>query len=301
MKLRIGTRKSELALWQANLVARNLEAYGFETEIVKIVSFGDIERDLPLHKLGDKGVFTKALDQALLMEKIDVAVHSLKDVPTDMGDEFVLGAVPRRGNPYDVLVKPMKPRRATEIRTVATGSIRRTAMWKNRFPDDEIVGLRGNVPTRLEKVDRNKWYGGIFAYAGLERLGLPFRITDELRWMISAPAQGAIGIICRNEPEILKAIYKLNHGDSRFCVDIERSFLNTLGAGCSSAVGGYAEIVDDNLIFKGEVLSVDGLQKISIYKSTALEDADGDLGAVFAKEILLKGAGNLIENVTHND
>ena len=111
MKVRIGTRKSELALWQAHLIARNLEAYGHETEIVKVVSFGDLEKDLPIHKLGDKGVFTKALDHALMMDSIDLAVHSLKDVPTVLDDDLILAAVPRRGNPYDVLVKPLEPLR----------------------------------------------------------------------------------------------------------------------------------------------------------------------------------------------
>ncbi len=300
MKIRIGTRKSELALWQAHLIARNLEAYGHETEIVKVVSFGDLEKDLPIHKLGDKGVFTKALDHALMMDSIDLAVHSLKDVPTVLDDDLILAAVPRRGNPYDVLVKPLKPLRSIEERTLATGSIRRSAMWKHRFPDDTIVGLRGNVPTRLEKVDKNKWYGGIFAYAGLDRLGLPFRINTVLEWMTPAPAQGALGIICKNDPQILKALYKLNHGDSRFCVDIERSFLNTLGVGCSSAVGGFASIDDDTLTFTGEVLSVDGSRKISISKSIALEDAVGDLGDDFAHEILSNGADLLIDSATTN-
>lgn len=300
MKIRIGTRESELALWQANFVARNLEAFGHTTEIVKVVSFGDIETDLPIHKIGDKGVFTKALDYSLLMDEVDVAVHSLKDVPTEMHPKLLLAAVPRRGNARDVLVKPIKSKKLAS-RIVATGSIRRTAMWKHRFPDDEIVGLRGNVPTRIKKVDNNDWYGGIFAHAGLERLGLHFRINNELTWMTPAPAQGAIGVITKNNPEILSIVKKLNHHDTRLCVEIERTFLHRLGAGCSSAVGAYAIVDEDVLKFEAAVLSVDGRDKLSIKRELLMEDVYITLGENFAEELLKKGAQELIEYGTGND
>lgn len=295
MKLKIGTRKSVLALWQARLVKKQLQNIGIESELVEIESFGDQVQDLPLHKLGDKGVFTKALDDALLAGRIDMGVHSLKDVPTVLEPGLALAAVLKRANPHDVLVKPETPKEEQSPRVVATGSIRRGAFWKNRYPGDEVVNLRGNVPTRINKVDSNDWYGAVFAYAGLERIDYEYRISEVLDWMIPAPSQGAIGIIVRSEDIQNDAYTKLEDAYTRTCVDIERAFLNELDAGCSSPVGAYASISDETLNFIGVVLSIDGSQRVDIEKSIALADVAGDLGRIWAKEIKQMGASDLLK------
>lgn len=294
MKLRIGTRRSKLALWQANLVAEKLNAIEIETELVEIESFGDKEQDLPLHKLGDKGVFTKALDEALLAGKIDLAVHSLKDVPTIMEDGLHLTAVLKRANPIDVLVEPENYEEKSAPKTIATGSIRRAAFWKNKYPDDEVVDLRGNVPTRLKKVDTLGWDGAVFAHAGLERLGLSDRISRELPWMISAPSQGAIGVISKSDSIHNEIISVLNDPETRVCVDIERAFLRTLDAGCSSPVGALAEVTNGKLSFKGAVLSVDGKQRVDIQEEVKLADASESVGVEFAKKVINEGAVDLL-------
>jgi hydroxymethylbilane synthase len=294
MKLRIGTRRSKLALWQSNLVADKLNAIDVQTELVEIESFGDKVQDLPLHKLGDKGVFTKALDDALLAEKIDLAVHSLKDVPTILEDGLALTAVLKRANPIDVLVQPKNYDGNTSAKTIATGSIRRSAFWKNKYPEDNVVDLRGNVPTRLNKVDTLGWDGAIFAHAGLERLGLSERISEELPWMISAPSQGAIGVVTKSDSIHNEIISVLNDADTRICVDIERAFLRTLDAGCSSPVGALAEINNDILSFKGAVLSVDGKERVDIEEELKLVDASEALGQELAKKVINKGAFRLL-------
>lgn len=296
MKLRIGTRKSTLALWQANKVADELKSYGVESELVEIESFGDKIQDIPLDKLGDKGVFTKALDDALLAGEIDLAVHSLKDVPTVLPEGLKLAAVLERGNPMDVVVRPAQPKK-NEHRIVATGSIRRKAFWLNRFPDDEVVGLRGNVPTRLKKVDSNDWHGAIFAAAGLERLGLNDRISEVLDWMIPAPSQGIVGIATAEEIEFEDIISKINHPESRLCGDIERAFLNELEAGCSSPVGAHAYIRGDMLYFAGAVLALDGSQRLDIEREIPVAKAMAQNGKEWAKFLKSEGADELLERV----
>ncbi|HAW78959.1 MAG TPA: hydroxymethylbilane synthase, partial [Balneola sp.] len=251
-------------------------------------------QDLPLHKLGDKGVFTKALDEALLDGKIDLAVHSLKDVPTIFEDGLQLNAVLERANPIDVLVEPLNYKKGNTSRTIATGSIRRSAFWKNKYPEDEVVDLRGNVPTRLNKVDTLGWDGAIFAHAGLERLGLGERISKELPWMISAPSQGAIGIVSKEDFKYSEIVSVLNDDNTRICVDIERAFLRTLDAGCSSPVGALAEVKDGKLFFKGAVLSVDGKQRVDIQEEIELRNANETLGAEFAKKVINEGAADLL-------
>jgi hydroxymethylbilane synthase len=295
MKLKIGTRKSTLALWQAELVSKKLNDLGVDTELVEIESFGDKQQDLPIHKLGDKGVFTKALDDALITQQVDLAVHSLKDVPTVFLDELELVAVLERGNPRDVLVKPEVEKVSDEEqKVIATGSIRRTAFWKNRYPNDEVVGLRGNVPTRLQKVDSNDWYGAVFAYAGLERIGYNERISEVLDWMIPAPSQGAVGIVARKDSEHHVIFDQLNHTKTRICVDIERAFLNELEAGCSSPVGAHASIKDNMLYFAGAVLALDGSKKMDVEREIPISEASAQKGNEWAKVLKEDGAVDLL-------
>ncbi|MEX0845439.1 MAG: hydroxymethylbilane synthase [Balneolaceae bacterium] len=300
MKLRIGTRKSTLALWQASQTAKKLQEHGVVTELVEIESFGDKEQEIPINKLGDKGVFTKALDDALISGEIDLAVHSLKDVPTIFHNALELTAVLERGNPLDVLVKPVDPK-VSDKRIIATGSIRRTAFWKNRFPDDEVVGLRGNVPTRLNKVDANQWYGAVFAAAGLERIGYTSRISQMLDWMIPAPAQGAIGIVARKDSKYMDIFMKIDHPKTRICVEIERAFLKELEAGCSSPVGAYASVDNDMLKFSGAVLSLDGSQRLDIKREVSMEEAAAQAGIKWAKILKSEGADELLNHAGDED
>lgn len=290
MKLRIGTRKSKLALWQAYMVRDLLTQNGRDCEIVEIESFGDKVQDIPLHKLGDKGVFTKALDVALLNGDIDLAVHSLKDVPTELEEGLVLASVPVREDPRDVLVNNPNADFAEKSSIIATGSIRRRAFILNKFPDFEVSDLRGNVPTRLQKVHESNWRGAVFALAGLKRLELDKHISEVLEWMLPAPAQGAVGIVSRNEPEILEILNELEDHSIRICVNTEREFLNALEAGCSSPVGALAQVKNNTLHFRGVVLSLDGSQRMDIEESVSLENYSPGWGIKLAKNLIDRGA-----------
>jgi hydroxymethylbilane synthase len=181
-----------------------------------------------------------------------------------------------------------------DIRTIATGSIRRTAFWKNQFPNDEVVGLRGNVPTRVQKVDSNDWHGGIFAYAGLERIGLDQRISEVLDWMIPAPSQGAVGIVARKDTKHQDVFDKLNHTETRTCVNIERAFLNELEAGCSSPVGAHASIRKDVLHFEGAVLALDGSRRMHVEREIPVSEATATKGKEWAKILKEDGAVDLL-------
>jgi hydroxymethylbilane synthase len=293
--LKIGTRRSELALWQANYVQQLLKNSGYASKIIEIESFGDQIMDIPIHKLGDKGVFTKALDIGLLNYEIDLAVHSLKDVPTEFEENLTLASVPARENPLDVLVRPLD-RQNSKKNIIATGSERRKAFWLNKYPNYEITGLRGNVQTRIVKVDNNYWTGGIFAFAGLKRLGLNDRISESLDWMLPAPSQGALGIVCRSNDEKNLAIFRMLEDEFiRKCVDTERLFLNTLGSGCSSPVGALTTYKDGVFSFNGAILSRDGAEKMEIHENLPKDKYDLEWGKQLAKKLIEDGAVKLLE------
>ena len=261
--IRIGTRSSELALWQANTVSNQLEYLGHQTEIVKIDSIGDSVLNKPLYELGTTGVFTKNLDIALLNDKIDIAVHSLKDVPTVLPNGIVQAAVLKRGLHHDILVlKDDEEFFSRKTATIATGSLRRKAQWLHRFPHHNITDLRGNVNTRLRKLEKNEWNGAIFAMAGLKRIGLLPDNLMKLDWMLPAPAQGAVMIAAlEKDKELLEICSELNDKETEICVGIEREFLNKLEGGCSAPIGALAMIKDEELKFKGALYSLDGKQK----------------------------------------
>ena len=269
--IRIGTRESELALWQANKVRKELAVLGYESVLVPIKSMGDIVLDKPLYELGITGVFTKNLDVALLNGDIDIAVHSFKDVPTSLPEGIVQAAVLKRANYSDILVlKDTEEFFGQPEAIIATGSIRRKAMWLNRYPTHTVVPLRGNVNTRLEKVEENDWNGAVFAAAGLERIGKRPGGAVNLPWMIPAPAQGAIMIAALEKDDyIMDACEQLNHPDTKICVGIEREFLRLLEGGCSAPIGALAYIDDktEEINFKGVLLKTDGSKKISVAKT----------------------------------
>ncbi|WP_275316326.1 hydroxymethylbilane synthase [Tenacibaculum bernardetii] len=269
--IRIGTRDSQLAMWQANKVRKELEELEYKCEIVPIKSAGDLVLDKPLYELGITGIFTKNLDIAMLNGDIDVAVHSLKDVPTVLPEGIIQAAVLKRANYNDILVlKDNEEFFGQPNGVIATGSLRRKAQWLNRYPTHEVVGLRGNVNTRLEKLENNEWDGAIFAAAGLERLGKRPEGAINLSWMIPAPAQGAIMITALEKDDFSRdACEQLNHYETQVCVGIERKFLNLLEGGCTAPIGAiaYVDPKTEEINFKGLLLSKDGKKKISVTKN----------------------------------
>lgn len=273
--IRIGTRESQLALWQANKVRKELEELGYETKIVPIKSTGDIILDKPLYELGITGVFTKNLDIAMLNGDIDIAVHSLKDVPTSLPEGIIQAAVLKRANYADLLVlKDTEEFFGQPGGIIATGSLRRRAMWLNRYPTHKVEDLRGNVNTRLQKLeDSENWNGAIFAAAGLERLGKRSKGAIPLTWMIPAPAQGAIMIACLEKDQfVIDACEQLNHYETQVCVGIEREFLKQLEGGCTAPIGALAYVDEktEEINFKGILLKKDGSKKITVNKTAKM-------------------------------
>lgn len=269
--IRIGTRDSQLALWQAKKVQRMLNELEYETEIIPVKSTGDLVLNKPIYELGITGVFTRNLDIALLNNEIDIAVHSMKDVPTVLPEGIIQAAVLKRANYNDILVlKDNEEFFAQKEATIATGSLRRKAMWLDRYPTHTVVDLRGNVNTRLQKLEDNDWNGAVFAAAGLERIGKRPAGAVNLSWMIPAPAQGAIMVAALDEDDYVKdACEQLNHHETAVCVKIEREFLHRLEGGCTAPIGALAYVDErtEEINFKGVLLSKDGKKKIQVAKN----------------------------------
>jgi len=290
--IRIGTRDSQLAVWQAKTVQKLLEALGHKTVLVPLKSTGDLVLDKPLYQLGITGIFTKTLDIAMLNGDIDIAVHSLKDVPTVLPESIIQAAVIKRGNVKDTLVyKNNEEFLAQKNAVIATGSLRRRAQWLNRYPTHSIVDLRGNVNSRLQKLETNKdWNGAIFAAAGLGRLQIKPETSVNLDWMIPAPAQGAIMITALdNEEEIISACKEINHEETEICTTIERNFLNLLEGGCTAPIGALAFIKNEEVNFKGVLLSSDGSKKIEVTRSEKLGSHHNI--AKFASDYIIEHGG----------
>ncbi len=268
--IRIGTRDSQLAMWQATKVQKLLEELGHQTQLIPVKATGDLVLDKPLYELGITGIFTKNLDIAMLNDDIDIAVHSMKDVPTVLPEGIIQAAVLKRANYNDILLlKDNEEFMAQPNGVIATGSLRRKAQWLNRYPTHTVEGLRGNVNTRLQKLEDNDWNGAIFAAAGLERVGLRPKGAVNLTWMIPAPAQGAIMITALDKDEEIKEICaELNDKDTEICTGIEREFLNRLEGGCTAPIGALAFIneKEEEINFKGILLSRDGKKKIEVSK-----------------------------------
>jgi hydroxymethylbilane synthase len=300
--IRIGTRDSELATWQAKNVAGNLITLGFETELIFVKSEGDIDLTTPLTEMGGKGVFTKALDDALLDNRIDLAVHSYKDLPTDNPMPLIVSAVCEREDPRDSLVAPggidfLDDESVQAI--IATSSNRRRAQWLHRYPNHSITNIRGNVNTRLRKVSENEWHGAIFAAAGLKRIGLDHHISDYLDWMIPAPAQGAMAVMVREDDDkIIKITSELNDPETNLCTGIERELLNEMEAGCSAPVGAFAWLDEsgDTMHLKAAALKTDGSLSYDIELSAPANSARG-LGREAARKLLKQGADKLVEEM----
>ncbi|PIB33374.1 hydroxymethylbilane synthase [Gaetbulibacter sp. 5U11] len=296
--IRIGTRDSELALYQAKAVQSQLQALGHQTVLVPLKSTGDIVLDKPLYELGITGIFTRTLDIAMLNGDIDIAVHSLKDVPTLLPKGIVQAAVLKRGNVRDTLLfKNNEEFLGSRDATIATGSLRRRAQWLNRFPTHTVVDLRGNVNTRLQKLEDSNWNGAIFAAAGIGRLDLRPEDAVNLDWMIPAPAQGAIMIAALAEDEETLAILaEINHQETEICTKIERDFLNKLEGGCTAPIGALAFIKDEELTFEGILLSKDGTKKIQVKRVKAVGEHH-DIAEWCANYVLERGGNRLMDEL----
>ncbi|HVW62569.1 MAG TPA: hydroxymethylbilane synthase [Puia sp.] len=298
--IRIGTRESELAVWQAARVKELLAREGTAAELVFIKSEGDIDLKTPLYEMGVQGVFTRSLDAALLNRRIDIAVHSMKDVPTQLPEGLQQAAVLQRGPVYDLLVYKNDPSifaQKDHVAHIATSSIRRKAQWLHKYPAHQVHNLRGNVNTRLKKLAEEKWDAAIFALAGLERIHLRPANSLVLDWMLPAPAQGAIMVMCREEDETaFNVCQPLNDPAAAFCTKVERDFLRTLLGGCSTPISALAEIEDEELYFRGNILSLDGSRKVEIEKILPIDKAAG-LGRVAAGELLENGGKAIADEI----
>ena len=301
MHIKIGTRKSKLALWQANHVSDHLQAQGYNTELVLILSEGDKVLDTPLPMMGGKGVFTKALDDALLNGEIDIAVHSLKDIPTELPVGIALGAVLERENPADVIVcRKGIDFLNKEKAIVATSSNRRKSQWLQRYPKHQMVDIRGNVGTRIQKLKDSNWDAAIFAAAGLIRLQLEHEIGQSLDWMIHAPGQGAVAVVYLDgNKAIFSALQNLHHEETAACTLAERDFLNELSGGCSAPVGAEVSIEEGEMLFHGVVLDAEGKEKIEIVLKKSLQEADS-VGREAAQLAIAQGADKLIASAKND-
>jgi hydroxymethylbilane synthase len=299
---RIGTRGSRLALWQAHYVADQLRplAGNRPIELVEIETIGDQARDQPLSQIGGDGVFTKEIQRALLVGLVDVAVHSLKDLPTLTVEGLILAAVPKRGPAGDAFVSRRHPSFDSLPlgSTVATSSLRRQAMALHRRPDLNLVNIRGNVETRLSKLENEELDGIILAQAGLNRLGRESAITEVLdtSWMLPAVGQGALGLECRvDDRASLEVVEQLNDLATRQAVLAERSFLRGLGGGCLVPVGVESRVSGGQLRLRGMVLGADGVESIERERAGPADDAE-IVGQGLADELAAAGATRLLFN-----
>ena len=295
--IRIGTRDSELALWQAHTVEKKLNDLGYKTEIVAVKSTGDIILNKPLYELGITGIFTKTLDIAMINGQVDIAVHSMKDVPTALPEGIVQAAVLERANEKDLLLYKTNLDFLSQEATIASGSLRRQAQWLHKYPNHKVVDLRGNVNLRMQKLSDNDWNGAIFAAAGLERIGLKPEKYEVLDWMIPAPAQGSMVVLAMANDEFCwQAVSELNDLETDICTYIERQFLRTLEGGCTAPIGAIAKFTEDTIEFKGALFSINGTQKIEVEKVVPIEQWK-KIGFELAKEILSNGGEELMINI----
>lgn len=299
--LKIGSRESHLAMAQSREVEELLLKLNVHSEIISQKSFGDKCLSAPLYAMGIEGIFTKELDSALLAGEIDMAVHSMKDMPTQLAEGLCIGAVLKRADNADVLVSLKNPdflyTETSEQVIIATGSVRRQAQWRNRYPHHNIVGLRGNVPTRIRKIKENSWDGAIFAIAGLQRLGLHLPYVTRLDWMLPAPAQGAIAVVIREEDRKMQLLCeKINDRETEICTGIERGFLAALKGGCSTPVGAKAELKNGIISFYGNLLSTDGKVCFNCHRRLPLREAD-TIATSAGDEILNKGGYAILEMI----
>jgi len=305
-KIRIGTRGSKLALWQANWVKSALKSVDPRlcVELVIIKTKGDKIRNVPLAEVGGKGLFVKEIETAILENRIDLAVHSLKDMPAVIPAGLQIGAIPERENPADVLISKnghtlaeLKPQAR-----IGTSSLRRAAQLRFGRPDVCILPLRGNLDTRIRKLEAGEFDAVILAAAGVRRLGLEKKITEYLDpdRILPAVGQGALCIEIRSKDfENLQLISELNHHPTRLAVSGERAFLNRLEGSCQVPIAAYGQVIHDRFILTGLVADVDGSKQIKDSLSGSPADCEG-IGIALAERLLDRGAARILNKLTLN-
>src|SRR5271170_6285649 len=294
----IGSRGSQLALWQAHWIQARLEKLGKESRIEIIKTTGDKITDVALSQVGSKGLFTKEIEEALLAGSIDLAVHSLKDMPTDLPEGLTLAAIPEREDPRDALIGRALEDLPPGAR-VGTGSLRRSAQLRARRPDLQIEDIRGNVDTRLRKLDEGRYDAVVLAAAGLRRLGLENRITEVFNPSVMCPAvgQGALAVETRDDNgPAFQIAQRLEHSETRAAVTAERAVLASLGGGCQAPMGSYAYVHEATLYVIALIISPDGSQKIRHAKYGSVADA-AELGHALAEQLLAEGGKQILEAV----
>ena len=305
--IRIGTRGSRLALWQANWVKSSLKSIAphLHDELVVIKTKGDKILDVPLAKIGGKGLFVKEIETAILENRIDLAVHSMKDMPANIPAGLQIGAIPRRENPRDVLISG-NGQTLTELKPqacIGTSSLRRGAQLLLNRPDFHIKPLRGNLDTRIGKLDAGMFDAIVLAAAGVLRMELEHRITEYLDpdRMLPAVGQGALCIEIRsNDPRISKIVSALDHRPTRLIVSGERAFLHRLEGGCQVPIAAHGQITDDRFILSGLVADVDGSKQIKDSLEGPTTDCEA-IGIALAERLLDMGAAQILNELKHND
>jgi hydroxymethylbilane synthase len=300
--LKLGTRGSALALWQANWTKQQLELRwpGLHVDLVSIKTTGDKILNVPLAKIGGKGLFTKEIDEALIAKRIDLAVHSLKDVPFQLPEGIGFGAIPEREDPRDAFLSTgRKLKDLVATATIGTSSLRRQVQLRHLFPSLKLETLRGNVDTRLRKLAAGEFDAIILAVAGLKRLGHESRITETLDddVMLSAVGQGALAIVCR--PEDLRTrqfLQPLNHAETETAVAAERGLLRALGGSCQIPIAGRARLSGGRITLKGLVASLDGKRIISDVVTGAADEAN-ELGLALGEKLLSMGAREILAEI----
>lgn len=309
--VRIGTRESPLALWQAYQVQEALKSFDIDSELVAVKSSGDVDLVTPLYAMNVQGVFTRHLDAYLLSDKIDIAVHSMKDVPTQLAQGITKAAILKRGDVRDTLILKKdrwakdenghwyhKTKSQSQDYVIGTGSVRRTALWLDRYPKSTIHNLRGNVQTRLRKLEENDWDGAIFAFAGLNRLGLVPEEHIFLDWMLPAPAQGAVMVVCREDDTSMRTIcQQINDTLTDVCTRQEREFLSTLMGGCSTPISALATVANGKMYFQGSILTPSGKNKLYAEEVANFPNDAACIGSKAAQSLLSKGADKIVEEI----
>jgi hydroxymethylbilane synthase len=288
----IGSRGSQLALWQANWVKARLEANGSECRIEIIKTTGDKITDVPLAKVGSKGLFTKEIEEALLDGSVDLAVHSLKDMPTELPEGLTLAAIPEREDVRDAIIG-MTLSELPHGALVGTSSLRRTAQLRAYRPDLVVESVRGNVDTRLRKLDEGQYMAILLAAAGLRRLGWANRIAEYIDPSIMCPAVGQGALAIETRTDHTEVATSLEHSPTRHAVTAERALLGALGGGCQVPIGANAVVHDGTLRLQGIVAAPDGSRIVRGHREGSVNDAAA-LGQALAEELMQKGASELL-------
>ncbi len=298
---RIGTRKSKLALWQANYVKEQLKNLGYSVELVLITTTGDKILDSPLAKIGGKGLFVKEIEEALLRGDIDLAVHSLKDVPMVLPEGLTLGAITEREEPFDVLIS-RDSRKLQELpkgAKVGTSSLRRQVQIKRKRPDIKVEVLRGNVDTRLRKLDEGLYDAIVLAYVGVKRTGFEARVSEVLNDFIPAVGQGSLAIeIRQGDQEVYNVVAFLDHKESRIRAECERAFLRELQGGCQVPIGAYAWLEGEKLKLKAFISDLEGKRFLEGAEEGYLHQAE-QIGKKLARRLLEEGGKEILEEIYH--